>query len=85
MYAIRSYYVIGDKANNAIFDNSKLKRLVPGFVATTRFDQGIRKTIANIMSNPALQKEDLNYDLWCDRVIDAMDVALKTVKAGNAR
>jgi len=77
--------LIGDKANNAIFDNSKLKRLVPGFVATTRFDQGIRKTIANIMSNPALQKEDLNYDLWCDRVIDAMDVALKTVKAGNAR
>lgn len=75
--------LIGDKANNAIFDNSKLKRLVPEYSATTRFDQGIRRTVANILSNPALQKEDLQYDAWCDRVIDALDVALKTVQAGK--
>ena len=77
--------LVGDKANNAIFDNTKLKRLVPEFVTTTRFDQGIRKTIANILSNPLLQEEDSVYDNWCDRIIEAMDIALKTVIAGNGK
>lgn len=77
--------LVGDKANNAIFDNTKLKRLVPEFVATIRFDQGIRKTISNILSHPELQKEDLEYDNWCDRIIKAMDTALNTVIAGNGK
>lgn len=77
--------LIGDKANNAIFDNTKLKRLVPDYVATTRFDQGIRKTIANILDHPELQTADPAYDDWCDRVIAAMDEALKAVLAGNKR
>lgn len=75
--------LIGDKANNGIYDNTKIKRLVPDFIATTRFDQGIRRTVANILSDPGLQKEDPAYDDWCDRIIDAMDNALKTVQAGN--
>lgn len=77
--------LVGDKANNAIFDNTKLKRLVPDFVATIRFDQGIRKTIANILSHPELQREDLEYDNWCDRIIEAMDTALNAVIAGNRK
>lgn len=32
--------LIGDKVNSVIFDNSKLKRAVPGFTATVRADQG---------------------------------------------
>jgi len=77
--------LVGDKANNAIFDNTKLKRLVPDFVAAIRFDQGIRKTVANILSHPELQTEDPEYDNWCDRIIEAMDNALNTVKAGNRK
>jgi nucleoside-diphosphate-sugar epimerase len=77
--------LIGDKANNAIFDNTKLKRLIPDFVATTRFDQGVRKTIANILNHPELQKPDPAYDDWCDRVIAAMDAALKAVREGNKK
>ncbi|MHA6484205.1 SDR family oxidoreductase [Paenibacillus sp. strain BS8-2] len=72
--------LIGDKANSVIFDNTKLKRLVPEFVATTRFDQGIRSTIEHILANPALQHEDPEFDVWCDKVIDAMEVAIKTVQ-----
>lgn len=75
--------LIGDKANNAIFDNTKLKRFVPDFAATTRFDQGVRKTIANILNHPELQKPDPAYDDWCDRVIAAMDAALDAVRSGN--
>jgi len=37
--------LLGDKAESAIFDNSKLKTFVPEFKAETPFFQGIRKTI----------------------------------------
>lgn len=72
--------LLGDKANSVVFDNSKLKRLVPGFVATTRLDQGIKQTIANIIAHPEYQKEDPEFDSWCDKVIRALDAAVLTIK-----
>ena len=36
---------LGDKANSAIFDNTKIKRFVPGFVATIPFREGIKRTV----------------------------------------
>jgi len=71
--------LLGDKANSVVFDNSKLKRLVPEFVATTRLDQGIKQTIKNILAHPELQKEDKDFDIWCDKVIGALEAALKTI------
>jgi nucleoside-diphosphate-sugar epimerase len=47
--------LLGDKAHSVIFDNSKIKRLVPEFVATIPFSRGIRKTLAWFESNPARQ------------------------------
>lgn len=76
--------LIGDKANSVVFDNSKLKRLVPDFVATTRFDQGVKGTIANLLAHPELQLEDLDFDRWCDRVIEALDRAADAVKQSLA-
>lgn len=61
--------LIGDKANSVIFDNRKLKRAVPDFTATVRADQGIRSTIQNILSHSELQREDAEFDRWCDKVI----------------
>lgn len=72
--------LIGDKANSVIFDNSKLKRAVPGFVPTVRFEQGIRDTITNILAHPELQREDPEFDEWCDRVIAAQEAALKAFR-----
>jgi nucleoside-diphosphate-sugar epimerase len=69
----------GDKANSVVFDNAKLKRLVPGFTATVRFDQGIRQTIEYIQFHPEYQKEDREFDEWCDRVITAREKAVKEV------
>lgn len=72
--------LLGDKANTVVFDNSKLKRLVPEFVATTRADQGIRKTIQFILAHPELQTEDPEFDGWCDKVVGALDEALKKIR-----
>lgn len=72
--------LLGDKANTVVFDNAKLKRLVPEFVATTRLDQGLKRTIAHILAHPELQHEDPEFDAWCDKVIDALDAAAKAIK-----
>ena len=71
--------LLGDKAWSVVFDNSKLKRAVPGFVATTRFDQGIKKTVEYVLSHPECQIEDAEFDAWCDKVILAQKTALKSV------
>ncbi|MDR2072286.1 MAG: NAD-dependent epimerase/dehydratase family protein [Spirochaetaceae bacterium] len=67
----------GDKAVSVIFDNSKLKRLVPGFCAKIRFDEGIRNTIAYILGHPELQVPDPDFDRFCDRLIAVRERALK--------
>ena len=59
----------------SIFDNAKLKRAVPGFVATTRFDQGVRLVVDHILAHPELQVPDPEFDAWCDRVIAVMEQA----------
>ncbi|RTE09955.1 SDR family oxidoreductase [Paenibacillus whitsoniae] len=71
--------LLGDKANSVVFDNAKLKRLVPDYVATTRFDQGIKGTVANILAHPELQVEDPEFDAWCDRVIRAVQEAIEKI------
>lgn len=71
--------LLGDKAHSVVFDNAKLKRLVPGFVATTRLDQGIRQTVNYILEHPEYQIEDPEFDAWCDKVIGAWEAAARIV------
>jgi hypothetical protein len=66
---------LGDKAVTVVFDCTKLKRAVPGFCATTRFDEGVRRCVDHILAHPELQVEDPEFDAWCDRVIDTMEKA----------
>jgi nucleoside-diphosphate-sugar epimerase len=72
--------LVGDKANSVVFDNSKVKRAVPGFVATKRFDQGVKETIDFILKNKEYQKEDPDFDKWCDKVVEARENAIKNFK-----
>ena len=55
--------LIGDNANTVVFDNSKIKRLVPDYVSTVRFDQGVRMSIDYILAHPELQITDEEFDL----------------------
>jgi len=71
--------LLGDKAYTVVFDNTKLKRAVPGFQATIRFEEGVRKTIDYVLSHEEYRIEDPEFDTWCDRVIDAMERAKKEV------
>ena len=71
--------LIGDKANSVVFDNSKLKKAVPDFVATVRYDQGIRSTIEYVLAHEEFQIPDPEFDTWCDKVINALENAKKEI------
>ncbi len=70
----------GDKSVSVVFDNSKLKRVVPDMCTNVRFDMGVRTALEYVLAHPEeCQKEDPEFDAWCDRVIDAVDKAKEAV------
>lgn len=73
--------LIGDKSNSVVFDNAKLKRLVPDYTAVVRFDQGVRTAVDYVLGHPECQIEDPRFDAWCDSVIAAQEEALAVVCA----
>ncbi len=69
----------GDKSNSVVFDNRKIKRAVPGFQATTRFDEGVRIAVDYIDHHLECQTPDPDFDIWCDRVIAQWARAVETL------
>jgi nucleoside-diphosphate-sugar epimerase len=65
--------LLGDKSHSAVFDNAKIKRFVPDFVATTRYAQGIVKTVAWYDADPARRVLDTEASASWDRIISAYD------------
>ena len=73
--------LIGDKACSVVFDCAKLKRAVPGYQAEIRFEQGAERALNHILAHPELQIPDPEFDAWCDRVIDVLEAAKKSLLA----
>lgn len=61
--------LLGDKAHSAIFDNSKIKQVVPEFVCTVPFARGVEGIIAWHKADPIRQKVDSNFDQMCDLLL----------------
>jgi len=78
----RAGSLIGDKCVSAVFDNSKIKRFVPDFAATTAFHEGIKQSVAWFEADPARMAVDLRADALWDRIIDAHESAM--AKASRA-
>ena len=65
----------GDKSHSMVFDNSKIKRFVPEFRATTTYAAGIQRTLDWFAADPARMQppegaKDLNQlilDAWATR------------------
>ena len=77
--------LLGDKSVSVVFDNSKIKRFVPGFCATTPFARGIRRTLAWFEADPARQQVDHAADEQWDRLIDAYERGLRAARAAVGR
>ncbi len=67
----------GDKSVSVVFDNAKLKRLVPSMQTTVPFHRGVRIALDYIRSHPECQTEDPEFDAWCDKVIAVLESSKK--------
>ncbi|WP_328520441.1 SDR family oxidoreductase [Kribbella sp. NBC_00359] len=62
--------LLGDKTHSAVFDNSKLRQVVPDFVATIPFETGAREIITWYDEDPSRRRVD-----------NAIDEAMNTLVA----
>lgn len=70
----------GDKSHSALFDNTKVKRLVPDYVATMRYRDGIKKTITWFDADPRRQAIDQEENARWDKLIAAYERGLTAAK-----
>ena len=68
--------LLGDKAHSMVFDNTKIKRVVPDYVATVPFARGAEEIMAWFDADPARQKVDDERDRLMDEIIAAQVSAL---------
>jgi len=63
--------LLGDKAHSMVFDNSKLRSVVPGYRAEIPFEQGAREIVAWHDADPARQQADARLDAVMDKLVAA--------------
>jgi nucleoside-diphosphate-sugar epimerase len=61
--------LLGDKTHSALFDNSKIKQVIPEFSATIPFSRGAEEIIAWHKADPARQKIDIEFNDLCDLLL----------------
>lgn len=61
----------GDKSHCAIFDNSKIKSLVPGFTATIPFSEGIKRTLSWFEADPKRMIVNEKTNAMMDKILNA--------------
>jgi nucleoside-diphosphate-sugar epimerase len=67
----------GDKAVSVVFDNSKIKRFVPGYCARIPFAEGIQRTIEWFDAEPRRKQIDEEANAAWDKLIDAYESGLE--------
>lgn len=67
--------LLGDKSHSMIFDNTKIKRLVPDFNPTIPFSQGAREIVGWYDADPKRQKADEKFNALNDSLIEAYQKA----------
>ncbi|MCB0194790.1 MAG: SDR family oxidoreductase [Anaerolineae bacterium] len=68
--------LLGDKSHSVVFDNTKIKRIVPDFNAVIPYVQGAREVMAWHDADPQRQVVDAAFDTLQDRIIAAYESGL---------
>jgi nucleoside-diphosphate-sugar epimerase len=63
--------LLGDKAVSTIFDNSKIRRFVPGFEAKITFKEGIKRTVQWFETDPSRMVIDEGNNSFIDTILKA--------------
>lgn len=78
--------LLGDKATSVVFDNSKIKRFVPGFACAVPYAVGIARTMAWFDADPARRQVDEAANVLYDKIVAAYEVGLAAARdLGEAR
>lgn len=72
--------LLGDKATSVVLDNSKIKRFVPGFVATTPFRVGVARSLAWFEADLPRRQIDETFNRTWDKLISAYERGLSLAK-----
>jgi len=70
--------LLGDKSHSMIFDNSKIRKLVPDFNPTTLFSQGAKEIVKWYHENTIRKEPNEEINNFMDKIID--DITLFTEK-----
>jgi nucleoside-diphosphate-sugar epimerase len=62
--------LLGDKAHSMVFDNTKIRTIVPDYVATIPFEQGAREIVAWHDEDPARCAVDEKLNATVDRLLE---------------
>jgi len=62
--------LLGDKSHSVVFDNTKIKSAVPGWVATIPFERGAREIITWHDADPARQVVDARVNATIEAVLN---------------
>jgi nucleoside-diphosphate-sugar epimerase len=65
--------LLGDKSHSVIFDNSKIKKLVPGFNCKIPFSEGVKEIVAWYRNNPEWQIVNDEINKSVDSIISAFE------------
>ena len=63
--------LVGDKSQTMIFDNTKIRRLVPQFAPRIPFAQGAREIVAWHDADPARREVDREFEALTERLLEA--------------
>jgi nucleoside-diphosphate-sugar epimerase len=74
--------LIGDKVNSTVFDNRKIKELVPEFVCNVSWAEGVRRAIAWHEADPAHCTIDEEANQTWNRILAAYEGAFPGKQAG---
>lgn len=61
--------LLGDKAHSMIFDNSKIRKLVPDFNPVIPFREGVKEIVKWHLNNTMSQKPDERINNFMDKII----------------
>jgi nucleoside-diphosphate-sugar epimerase len=61
--------LLGDKSTSVVFDNSKIKRFIPEYRATTTFAEGIRQSLAWFGADASRKQIDSDANATWDKLI----------------
>ena len=67
--------LLGDKTHSMVFDNSKVKSVVPGWQAVVPFERGAREIADWYLADPAWQVVDERLDALMDKLAADFGVA----------